>query len=117
MNPSFTQERKFYKTHEIPHQCFFKSGDAENQEYFNFFYTYCDVDHARDISDRCSFTATVYLLNGTLIDWCAKKQSDTYRRSSNTETRVIYTRVLHKNWMRNFFRPVGYPIGLPSKLY
>ena len=29
----------------------------------------------------------------------------------------MYTGVLYKNWFRDFFRPVGYPIGPPSELY
>ena len=29
----------------------------------------------------------------------------------------MHTGVLDKNWIRNFFRSIGYPIGPPSKLY
>ena len=89
--------KKIYKTHEIPHQCFSKAGDAEinkNQEYSNFLHTNCDADNARDISDRRSVTSTVHLLNGTIIEWCTGKQSETYRISPNAETRAIYTGVL-----------------------
>ena len=46
---------KIYKTQKSPHQCFFKSGDAEikkNQEYPNFLHTNCDADNARDLSYR-----------------------------------------------------------------
>ena len=48
-------EKKIYKTDESPHQCYFKSGDAEinkNEEYSNFLHTYCYVDNVRDIADR-----------------------------------------------------------------
>ena len=61
---------------ESPPQCYFKLGDAEinkTKEYSNFLHTYCDADHARDISDRCSVTSTVHLLNGTIIACCARK--------------------------------------------
>ena len=50
--PIIYSRKKIYKTHESPHQCFFKAGDAEinkNQEYSNFLHTYCDSYHARDI--------------------------------------------------------------------
>ena len=68
--------KKSYKTHEIPHQCYFKAGYAEmnkNQEYSNFFHPYCDSDHAIDLTGRRSVTSTVHIFNGNLIDWCAKK--------------------------------------------
>ena len=29
----------------------------------------------------------------------------------------MYTGVLDQNWIRDFFRSIGYPIGPPSKLY
>ena len=29
----------------------------------------------------------------------------------------MYTGVLDQNWIRNFFRSIGYPIGPPSNLY
>ena len=29
----------------------------------------------------------------------------------------MHTGVLDQNWIRNFYRPIGYPIGPPSKLY
>ena len=29
----------------------------------------------------------------------------------------MYIGVLDKNWIRNFFVSIGYPIGIPSKLY
>ena len=38
------------------------------------------------------------LSNVTIIDWCAKKEYETFRRSSNSETRVMYTGVLDKNY-------------------
>ena len=87
MNLSCTQEINV-KTIEIPHQCFFKAGDAEinkNQEYSNFLHTYCDANNAKDLSDRCSFPSQVHLFNGTLIDWCNNKQYETSRISSNAE--------------------------------
>ena len=35
----------------------------------------------------------------------------------NAETRAMYTGVLDQNWIRDFFRSIGYPIGPPSKIY
>ena len=46
--------KKIYKTHEIPHQYYFKAEDAEinkNQEYSNFLHTYCDAYQVIDIAD------------------------------------------------------------------
>ena len=120
INPSCIQKIKIYKRHEIPHHCSFKAGNAEidkNQEYSNFFHTYYDVDHARNITERRSVTSTVHLFNETIIDWCDKKQYDTPRISSNAETRAIYTGVLDQDWIRNFFGSIGCPIGSPSKLH
>ena len=111
---------KIFKTNESQHQCFFKSGDAEinkNQEYSNFLYTYFGADHARYISGRRSLTSTSHLFNGNVVYWCSKKKSDTSRSSSNTETIIMYTLVLDKNWIINFCRSISYPIGPPSKLY
>ena len=71
----------------------------------------------RNIADRDSVTPTVHLFNDTLIYWCSSKQPETPRISSNTETRAIYTGVLDQNWIRDFFRSIGYPIGPPPKLY
>ena len=73
-----------------------RCGNQKNKEYSNFLHTYCDAYHARDIADRRSVGSTVYLFNGTLIYWCAKKNSQTSRRISNAETRAMYTRVLYK---------------------
>ena len=76
--PIMYSRNKIHKTEEIPHQCYFKSGDAEirkNQEYSNFLHTYCDAAHCIDISNKGSVIYTVHDLNDTLIDECAKKQS------------------------------------------
>ena len=107
---------KIHKTEESSHQCYFKEGYAEmskNEEYSNFLHTYCDADHERDISDRRSVTSSFHLFNSTIIDWCAKKQSETSRGSSNAETRAMYKGVLDQNCIRYFFRSIGYPIGPP----
>ena len=97
-----------------------KAGCAEtnkNLEYSNFLHTYCDEDYARDISDRRSLTSKSDLFNGAVIFWCAREQYKTPRRISNAETKAIYTRVLDKNWVKNFYRSIVYPIGPLSKLY
>ena len=75
--PIMYSRRKIHRTEEIPHQCYFKAGDAEtrkNKEHSNFLHKYSDSDHAMDISHRPSVTSTVHILNGTIIDWCTKKQ-------------------------------------------
>ena len=92
MNPSCTHF--FYKNHESLQTYYFKAGDVEinkNKESSNFLHTYCDADHAKYLADRRSVTSTVHLFNGNFIDWCAMKQYGTSRRSSNTETKAIYT--------------------------
>ena len=41
--PIMYSRKNIFMTNEIPHQCFFKTGDAEimkNWEYFNFLHTY-----------------------------------------------------------------------------
>ena len=119
MNTSCTQYFS-YKTGKIPHKCYFKAGDAKNiknKEYSNFLHTYCDADHARDISHRRLVTSTVHLFNVTPIDWCARKKSETPRIISNAETRAIYTGVLDQKCIREFFRSIGYTIWPSSKLY
>ena len=91
---------EMYVTEDIPHQYYFKSGDAEirkNKEYSNFLNTYFNTYHARDISYRRLVTSTVHIFNGTIIDWCDKKQYETSRKSSNAETRAMYTGVLDQN--------------------
>ena len=60
---------------------------------------------------------TGHLFNGTVFDWCAKKHSETSRSSSTSETRAMYTEVLDQNWIRDFFRSIGYTIVPPSNLY
>ena len=77
---------------------------SKNQEYSNLLHTYCDVDHAQDLSESLSVTSADNLLNVTIIDWCANKQSETYRISSNEETRAMYTGVLYKKCIRKLFR-------------
>ena len=86
MNPSCTQERKFIKLKKSPTNITSKQEiqKSKNQEYSNFLHTYCDADHARDLADRLSVTSAFHILNGTLIDWCSKKKSKTWRRSSNS---------------------------------
>ena len=94
---------KNHITEESTHKCYFKAGDAEiskNKEYSNLLHTYCDADHERDISDRHSVTSSFHLFNSTIIDWCAKKQSETSRSRSNSETRAMYTGVLDQNSIR-----------------
>ena len=29
----------------------------------------------------------------------------------------MYTGILDQNWIRNFYRSIGYPIGTPSNIY
>ena len=97
----YSRENNF-KVNEIPHQCFFKIGSAEttkNQEQSNFLHTYCDEYYALDIYDKRYVTSTSHLFNGTIIDWCAKKQSETPRSSSNTKIRAIHIGVLDQNWV------------------
>ena len=67
----------------------------------------------RDISDRRSDNSKFKLCNGAIINWCAKKQSETPRISPNSETRAMYTGVLYKKWIRDLFISIGYPIGPP----
>ena len=110
----------FLKKSLTPHQCFFKTDNAEinkKQEYYNFLHKYCYLYHARYLSDRISVISEVHLFNGTLIEWCSKKQSDTSRRSSNEQTIAMYTGVTDQNWIRNFFRSIDYPIRPPPILY
>ena len=105
--PIMYSRNKIHITEEIPHQFYFKSGDAEirkTKECSNFLHTYCDVDHERGVSDRRTVTFTVHLFNGTIIYWCAKKKSETSRSSSNAETRAMYTGVLYQNCIRYLFR-------------
>ena len=45
----------------------------KNKEYSKFLQAYCDAYHARDLAEIQLGTPTVHLFNGTLIDWCAKK--------------------------------------------
>ena len=71
----------------------------------------------RDVSGSRSITSTSHLFNGAVIDRFSSKQSKTSRSSSNTETRAIYTVVLDKKYIINFYRSVVNPIGPPSKLY
>ena len=90
------------RVNDTPHQYFFKAGSTEmnkNQEYSNFFHTYCDADHARDLYDRRSVTSIYHPFKGTVIDCCTKKQSKTSRHRSNAETRAIYIGMLYKNWI------------------
>ena len=103
--------KKIHKTGKSPHQCYFKSGDAEisrNKEYSNFI---CDVDNYRYISDRRSVTYTFYLFDDILIYWCDNKKSETSRSSSNSETKEMYIGVIDKNCIRYFFTSIGYLIG------
>ena len=111
--PIMYSSKNIHKNEESPYQCYFKAGDTEirkTKEDSNFIHTFCDEYHSRDISDRNSVTSTVNHLNGTIIGWCSKKQSETSRINSDAETRAIYTGVLYQNWIRDFFRSIGYPI-------
>ena len=68
--PIIYSRNKINRTEEIPHQCYFKSGDAEirkTNEYSNFLHTYCDADNKMYISDRHSVTSKVHPFNGTII--------------------------------------------------
>ena len=70
----------------IAYQCFFKAGNVEitkDQEYSKFLHKYCDADNARDISDRRSVISIVHIFTGTVIEWCARKKSETSGSSSN----------------------------------
>ena len=56
--PIIYSRKKKIKVNKSPHQYFFKSGSADinkNKEYSHFLHTYCDTDHAQDISDRRYF--------------------------------------------------------------
>ena len=118
--PIMSSRKKMHRNYKITHQYYFKAGDAEirkNKEYYNFLHIYCNTDYSRYISDRRLVTSTFHLLNGTLIDWFSKKQYEIPKISSNTETRTMYKGVLDQNWIIDFFRSIGYPIGPPSNIY
>ena len=105
--PIMNSGKKIHKTKEKTHQCYLKSGDSQiskNKEYSNFLHTNCDTNHSRDTSQRRSVTFIVHLFNGTLIERCTKKQSETSRSISNEETSAMYTGVLYQNKIRDFFR-------------
>ena len=89
----------------------------QRQEYSNFLYTYCDAYHAIDITYSCSVTSSDHFFNGTVIYWCTKKKFKISRSIFNAEKRSIYTALLDQNWIRKFYRSIGYPIGPSSKLY
>ena len=40
------------------------------------------------------------------------KKYETSRKSSNAETRAMYTGVLYKSWIRNFFISIFYPVKI-----
>ena len=115
VNPSCNQERKFIKPIKSHKNVTSNQGmqRSTNKEYFDFLHTYCDEDHVRYLADRRSVTLAVHTFNGTLIDFCAKKQSETSRTSSNLETRAIYTGVLDQNCIIKFFRLICYTILPP----
>ena len=90
--PIMYSRKKVHITEEISHQCYFKSGDSEIIKIRNTptSFTHILMQIAqRDISDRRSVTSTVHIFNGTLIYWCARKQFETSRSSSNAETRAM----------------------------
>ena len=89
---------------------------SSKQKYSIFLHTYCDADHARDLTDMRSVTSTSHLFNGTIVNWCFKKQTKTSLISSNTLIRATYTCVVDQNSIF-VFRSIGYPIGAQSKLY
>ena len=100
--PIMYSRKNILKLNESPRQLLFKVGSAESskiQEESNFIHTYCDTYHARDISDRRSFTLTYHLWNVTFINWCDKKQLETYQISNNAETRSTYKGVLYNNYI------------------
>ena len=73
--PIMYSRNKFHRTEKIPHQCYFKAGDAEirkNMKYSNFLHTYCAAGHAIYISDRHSVTSTINIFNVTIKDWFDK---------------------------------------------
>ena len=43
----------------------------------------CPTDNARETSDMGSITSTSHIFNSNVIDWCSKKQSETYISSYN----------------------------------
>ena len=91
--------------------------DKETQYHPKLLHIYCDADHERYLSDRGSITSTTHLFNDTIIDQCSNSQYETSISSSKSEKRSMYTGVLYQNWIRNFCRAIGYPIGNLSKLY
>ena len=89
----------------------------KKQELSNLPHTYCDAYHAREIFDRLYVTSSAHLFNGNDIYWCANKKCATFIISSNVEATEIYTGVFYQNFIRNFYRSIGYPIRIPSKIY
>ena len=105
--------KNIFKLNERPVQCFFKACSAEinqPQKYFNFLNTYCDADHARNISYRLSVTSPYHLFNVTIIYWYSKTKSETTRSSSNLDKREMYTGVvaLIVSGVVSLVLPLGY---------
>ena len=115
--PIMYSPKHIFKLNNSPLQCFFryyKSEINQTQKYSHFLHAYFDEDHARDINYRFSVTSNNRLFNGTIVDWCYKKQIETLRISYDADAREMYTCVLDQNGIINFCRSIGYPIGAPS---
>ena len=90
--PIMYLRNNIFKLNYIQYKCFFSSGGLEinkNKEYSNLLHTYCETDHARDLSYSCSVTSTSHIFNVTVIDWHANKKYKTPKISSSSETRAV----------------------------
>jgi hypothetical protein len=76
-----------------------------------------DADWAGDRNDRKSTNGYVFLLNGTPISWCSKKQQCVTLSSTEAEYVGLCAAAREAVYLRGLLEELGYPQSEPTVIY
>lgn len=77
---------------------------------------YADADWAGNVADRKSNSGFLFLLNGGLISWCARKQSCVALSSTEAEYISLSECCQELEWLRKLMKDFGECIQVPVKI-
>ncbi|TPX52711.1 DNA-directed DNA polymerase [Powellomyces hirtus] len=77
---------------------------------------YSDSDWAGCPDSRCSTTAFVFIFGGP-VAWQSKRQPTVALSSTEAEYMALTQACKEANWLRQLLIELGYPQGLPCKIY
>lgn len=86
-------------------------GQAEylSPEFGDGLVNFADTDHACNLHDSCSISASIHLMNGVFISWRCKKQPKTALHSTGAKICALHARVMKTKILCQFSASISFP--------